>query len=237
MKKVFNYVFRDWKISDYVISALALLLTIALVIVSQVIKKPVEVREIFSAPQIIAGLLLVWGIIFCSKDTIHGYVIGLVTVSFFSYGLYVSECYGSFISAILVLAYLSYKLVMKCLKKESTFVGFAIWDFLFLFVGVAACAYPTYMLMDAIFTSNLITETLVVLSTLAFIYLSIKGIGYYKFVLLAMAILSVISFASVFFQVMLEGAGLAIGLISISIYYIVECIKLFIKKKEEKKID
>ena len=124
MKKVFNYVFKDWKVSDYIISALAFLLTIALVVVSQVIKKPVEVREIFSAPQVIAGLLLVWGTIFCSKDTIHGYAIGLVTVSFFSYGLYVSECYGSFISTLLLLMYLIYKLVMKCLKKESTFVGF-----------------------------------------------------------------------------------------------------------------
>jgi len=237
MKKVFSYVFKGWKISDYIIAALALLAEIALVVVSQVIKKPVEVAELYSLPHIISGFLLIPCVIFCLKDTIHGYVLGMAALAFFAWGIYGSESYGSFMGLLMLEIYLIYRLVMKCLNKEATFAGFGKWDFVFLICGLAVCAYPLYMLMDSTFVSNLISETLVVLCTLAFIFLSIKGIRYSKFLLIGMALLTSISLAMDLYQEMFENAGLAVGTLMILILGIVESIKVLINIKKAKEIE
>lgn len=39
MKKGFKIIFKDWKIFDYIISSITFLLMIAVVVVSQVVKK------------------------------------------------------------------------------------------------------------------------------------------------------------------------------------------------------
>ena len=232
MKKVFKTIFKDWKISDYIISAITLLLMIAVVVVSQVVKKPKEVREIFSAVEVVSGLLFVWGMIFCSKDTIHGYAIGLCTTAFFSYGLYEGDCFGSFIVAMLICAYLIFKLVFKCLGKELDFGNFEKWDYLFLFGGLAACAYPVYMLMDVMIASCIVSEVLVVLAGLTF--LQFKKVKWSKFVALAMTILSVVSLVMILLQLNLKTAGVLIAMIMMVAFMVTECVKMFVRKKEIK---
>ncbi len=234
MKKVFKAIYKDWKISYYIISAITFLLMIAVVVVSQVVKKPKEVREIFSAVEVVSGLLFVWGMIFCSKDTIHGYAIGLCTTAFFSYGLYEGDCFGSFVVAMLICAYLIFKLVFKCLGKELDFGNFEKWDYLFLFGGLAVCAYPVYMLMDVMIASCIVSEVLVVLAGLTFLYLQFKKVKWSKFVALAMTILSVVSLVMILLQLNLKTAGVLIAMIMMVAFMVTECVKMFVRKKEIK---
>lgn len=234
MKRVLGSIFKGWKISDYIISVVALLASIAILIVAKTVTKPAEIKEIFSAVQVVSALLLVWGVIFCSKDTIHGYVIGICTVGFFSYGLYVGDCFGSFIAAMLICTYLIFKLVMKCLNKEFEAGAFEKWDYLFLFGGLAVCAYPLYLLMDVLVASCITTEILVVLFMMAFIYLQFKKVRFAKLLQPCMAFLTSVSLVMILVQLRLENSGLLIGMLVLVAFEVVECVKTFLRKKEIK---
>lgn len=235
MKKIFSYIFKDWRILDYVVCAISLLLAVAIFVVSKTVKKPVEVKEIFSAVQVVSALFLVWGIVFCSKGTTHGFVIGIFTIAFFSYGLFVAGCFGSFIVAMLMCAYLIFKLILALLKKDFDFGRFEKWDFAFLFGGLAVCAYPAYMLMDILLASCVESEMLILLCGVAFLYLQFKKVEYSKILTVLMSILTLTSLVILLAQLRLETAGLAAGVLVIVVYLFCLCVKMFLKKKEIKR--
>ncbi len=237
MKKVFGYIFKDWKLSDCIICLISVILALTVGLLAKNVDEPIDVQKVLASIKtihIVGAVLFVVGVVFCLKETIHGYGICLCTTAFFSYGLFVAGCFGSFLVAMFICAYLIFKLVMKCLNRELDLAKFEKWDYLFLFVGLAVCAYPTYMLMDVMMVSCVASEVLVVLAALAFFYLQFKKIKYSKFLLLCMAILTTVSIAMIIVQLRIENIGLLIGVGMMDVFMIVECIKMFIKKKEIK---
>ncbi len=235
MKKVLNYIFKDWKISDYIFGGLAVLAMLAVLLISKCVKSPAEIKDIFSVAEFVCAILFVWGMVFCSKQTIHGYILGIGSFAFLSYFLFNEFLYGSFIVAMILIAYLIYRLVMLCLKKEIDFGKFGLWDYVFLFGGLAICAYPAYMLNYTINSNSIVSEVLVILAVVALLYLSFKKNRYAKLLAMAVAGLMTVSVALLLLQLELANTSLAVGLLLVFVFEIVECIKLFTKNKEIKK--
>lgn len=230
IKNVIGYIFKGWKISDWIILAISLIATTILLHISQ-----------FPINPAICGWLLLLGTIYASKNTILGYVIALGSLGYYSWYLLTYGFMGDFILTVgMQMPLIAYAIAGKfCDKLKNVKDKFEKWDYIVLFGALAVMAFPTYLLLVQIETSYALFQTGSLLVMFAVCYLQFKGIAWSKHLclLITAAQLALFIFKVVELEVSVStlAFGIMFSFVVQLVYFAIDMHKLRKSKKAKAK--
>lgn len=159
MKKVWNSIFKNFSILDYILLVLAIAVP---VIVCNFFKTNVTVM--------LAGIGVAVATVFALKKTYHGYLLMVAAVSWLGYYLFKLSLYGSFASCVFIAIIALVKFVMLFVKKAGENKKLNLYDWLTIIVGMVIVVVPIYLFFVVGHCASPIFETAEIVSTLTISY-------------------------------------------------------------------
>ena len=222
MKKVLGYIFKDWKVFDYIVPVLYALFIILF-----------HHYFTYSLTPALYGICLVMGAIYLPKRTILGNVIALGSLGILAYFEFKSMLYGSFIATIVIGCVVIYSLINLLLKKESEQGKLDRWDWIILVAGLALASFPSYLLMVHMDANVVIAQALQLVAAVALVFLKLKNVWFRSIVYFCCYALELASFIMLVVSLQVEIASLLGPILFIFAISLKELI-MSIPKKQKK---
>lgn len=226
VKNVIGYIFKGWKISDWIILAISLIGTTILLHISQ-----------FPIEPAICGWVLLLGTIYANKNTVLGYVIALGALGYYSWYLLTYGFMGDFILTVgMQMPLIAFAIASKFFSKLGNLNDkFEKWDLIVLLGSLAVMAFPTYLLLVQIESSYAIFQMASLLLMFAVCFLQFKGLAWSKYLcmLISAAQLALFVFKVVELEVSVStlAFGIFFSFVVQLVYFAIDMAKL---KKQRK---
>lgn len=230
MKKVFNYVFKNWSTTDCIIAGISILFTIALTIITK-----------FSPFASVTGVCLVLSAIYLPKNTLLGYILTLASLGM--YGYFVNSHLGAgdmFVLFLVIVPLIIYSGVNLILKKNKQPEKFALWDYITLVATIGVAVYPTILLLKHLGSTLILTQTISLMVAIIIAFLAMKGIAWRKYLYIIITCLQLFNYITLIAELDLDIVVLVFNVaiivivqISYFVIFLIDLIKKLIKNKKE----
>lgn len=225
MKKVFGYIFKDWKWFDYAILGLYVLYIVLF-----------KIYAPFPILPAIFGLFVVLAAIYFPKNTLLGYFLTVGALGGLAYYEFKCLLYGSFAATLIVACLAIYSALQLIFKKENEKDDFDKWDYMILGLGLAIAAFPSYLLMVQVEANVAIAQGIQLIIALALVFLKLKNYSFRKYFYMANFALEFVGFLMLLISLNVDIASLVGTLLFVVFICIKELIVSFIKKKPAKQV-
>lgn len=210
MKNILKYIFKDWRIADIVMLGLYLVIAPIFIAVPNL-----PILPLFT------GLTLILSAIYLQKNTLLGYIVGLIGLGFLAYFLYLFNLLGGFLMILIFLVPLViWQIIKLYIKKEDKKQSFEKWDYITLFGSILTMTYPTYLLLIQMESDYSFLQMLSFLIMFAVCYLQIKNIKWSKYLLAFTTILQLVPFVLHIVELELTIVTVAFALLLVLVYQI-----------------